>query len=145
MLARELLRASLILASLVPASLVIATLFVSARSPFGSALRVTSLTVKLAVAAVTLRCLSAFFSWIHVSADGSKVGSMMRGLVQLDLVSGPMLLLVCTLALVVVRFSRTYLATEGGLERYVRSLLLTLASVTLLVTSNHLGVVIVTW
>src|SRR5262249_53480596 len=45
----------------------------------------------------------------------------------------------------VVRFSRTYLAREGGLERYVRSLLLTLASVTLLVISNHLGVVIAAW
>jgi NAD(P)H-quinone oxidoreductase subunit 5 len=145
MLARELLRASLILAALVPASLVIATLFVSRRSPFGSALRVTSLTVKLSVAAVVLRCLSAFFSLIHVSADGSTIGSLMRGLVQLDVVSSPMLLLVCTLALVVVRFSRTYLAAEGGLERYVRSLLLTLASVTLLVISNHLGVVIATW
>jgi NAD(P)H-quinone oxidoreductase subunit 5 len=70
---------------------------------------------------------------------------MLRGLVQLDVVSSPMLLLVCTLALVVVRFSRTYLAAEGGLERYVRSLLLTLASVTLLVISNHLGVVIAAW
>jgi NAD(P)H-quinone oxidoreductase subunit 5 len=145
MLARELLRAALILASLVPASLVIAALFVSRRSPFGAALRVTSLTVKLSVSAVALRCLSGLFSWIGVSADGSRAGSMLRGLVQLDVVSSPMLLLVCTLAVVVVRFSRTYLAAEGGLERYVRSLLLTLASVTLLVTSNHLGVVIATW
>ena len=145
MLARELLRAALILASLVPASLVVAALFVSRRSPFGAALRVTSLTVKLSVAAVALRCLSALFSWIHVSADGSTIGSLMRGLVQLDVVSSPMLLLVCTLALVVVRFSRTYLAAEAGLERYARSLLLTLASVTLLVISNHLGVVIAAW
>ncbi|HEX6835720.1 MAG TPA: NADH-quinone oxidoreductase subunit L [Polyangia bacterium] len=145
MLARELLRASLILASLVPAGFVLAALFVSRRSPFGSAMRATSLIVKLSVAAVALRCLSAFFSWIHVSADGSTIDSMMRGLVQLDVVSSPMLLLVCTLALVVVRFSRTYLAAEGGLERYVRSLLLTLASVTLLVISNHLGVVIAAW
>jgi NAD(P)H-quinone oxidoreductase subunit 5 len=145
LLARELLRASLILASLVPATLVIAALFVSRRSPFAAALRVTSWTVKLSVAAVALRCLSAFFSWIHVLADGSTIGSMMRGLVQLDVVSSPMLLLVCTLALVVVRFSRTYLAAEGGLPRYVRSLLLTLAAVTLLVITNHLGVVIAGW
>jgi NAD(P)H-quinone oxidoreductase subunit 5 len=145
MLARELLRAALILASLVPASLVFATLFVSRRSPFGAALRVTLLTVRLSVAAVALRCLSALFSWIGISADGSTIGSMLRGLVQVDVVSGPMLLLVCTLALVVTRYSRTYLAAEGGLERYVRSLLLTLASVTLLVISNHLGVVIAAW
>ena len=64
MLARELLRVALILASLVPASLVIAALFVSRRSPFGAALRVTSLTVKISLAAVTLRCLAALFSWI---------------------------------------------------------------------------------
>jgi NAD(P)H-quinone oxidoreductase subunit 5 len=145
MLARELLRASLILASLVPASLVLAALFVSRASPFGAALRVTSLTVKLSAVAVVLRCLSALFAALHLSADGSTIASLMRGLVQLDVVSSPMLLLVCTLGLVVVRFSRTYVAAEGGLERYVRSLLLTLASVTLLVISNHLGVVIAAW
>jgi NAD(P)H-quinone oxidoreductase subunit 5 len=145
MLARELLRAALVLASLVPLSLIIAALFVSRRSPFGAALRVTSLTVWLSALAVTLRGLSAFLSWKGFGADGAKINSMLRGLVQLDVVSGPMLVLVCTLALVVVRFSRTYLAREGGLERYVRSLLFTLAAVTLLVISNHLGVVVAVW
>ncbi len=78
-------------------------------------------------------------------ADGSTIASMLRGQVQVDVVSGPMLLLVCTLALVVTRYSHTYLRSEGGLERYARSLLLTLAAVTLLVISNHLGVVIAAW
>ena len=114
MLARELLRAALVLASLVPASLVVAALFVSRRSPFGAALRVTSLTVGLSVVAVTLRALAALCSRIGFSADGSTIRSMLRGLVQLDVVSSPMLLLVCTLSLVVVRFSRTYLGAEGG-------------------------------
>src|SRR5437870_270871 len=111
MLARELLRAALVLAALVPASLVLAALFVSRRDPFGAAVRVTSLTVQLSLLAVLLRALSALFSWVGFSADGSKIDSMLRGLVQLDVVSSPMLLLVCTLALVVVRFSRTYVAT----------------------------------
>jgi NAD(P)H-quinone oxidoreductase subunit 5 len=144
-LARELLRAALILAALVPASLVLGALFVSRRSPFGAALRVTSLTVKLSIAAVALRCLSALFSRIGFSSDGTSIGSLMRGLVQVDVVSSPMLLLVCILGLVVVRFSKTYLAAEAGLARYVRSLILTLAAVTLLVISNHLGVVIAAW
>jgi NADH:ubiquinone oxidoreductase subunit 5 (subunit L)/multisubunit Na+/H+ antiporter MnhA subunit len=117
MLARELLRAALVLAALVPASLVLAALFVSRRSPFGAALRVTSLTVQLSIGAVVLRCLSALFSWLGVLADGSTIGSMLRGLVQLDVVSSPMLLLVCTLALVVTRYSATYLRAEAGLER----------------------------
>ena len=40
-----------------------------------------------------------------------------------------MFVLVSTLAVVVVRYSRTYLAGERGLDRYARSLLLTVASV----------------
>src|SRR5690349_15650311 len=115
MIARELLRAALIVAALIPASLVLSALFVSRRSPFGAALRVTKLTVGFSVLAVTLRILSAVFTWIGVSADGTKAGSLLGGLFQLDVVSSPMILLVCTLALVVVRFSRTYLAAEGGL------------------------------
>jgi NAD(P)H-quinone oxidoreductase subunit 5 len=145
MLARELLRAALILASLIPASLILSAVFVTQRSPFGSALRVTSLISKLAVGAVLLRCLSALFDRIGFMADGSTIASMMRGLVQLDVVSSPMLLLVSTLSIVVTRYSQTYLRAEPGLERYARSLLLTLASVTLLVISNHLGVVIAAW
>jgi NAD(P)H-quinone oxidoreductase subunit 5 len=49
------------------------------------------------------------------------------------------------LSIVVVRYSRTYLAGEAGLVRYSRSLLLTLASVTLLVISNQLAVLISAW
>jgi NAD(P)H-quinone oxidoreductase subunit 5 len=143
-LGREVLRAALILAGLIPVSLVLAALFVSRRSPFGAALRVTSLIVKLAVAAVVMRCASSVLAWLGFS-DGSTSDTMMRGLIRLDVVSSPMLLLVCTLALVVTRYSQTYLRDEGGLQRYGRSLLLTLASVTLLVISNHLGVVIAAW
>ena len=87
MLARELLRAALILASLVPASLIIAALFVSRRSPFGAALRVTSLTVKLSIAAVALRGLSAFFSRLGFSANGIRTGS--RGVSTLSATFAP--------------------------------------------------------
>jgi len=145
MLAHELLRASLMLAALVPASLVLAALFVTRRDPFGSALSVTSISIPLAVAAVVLRSASSICSTMGFMADGATIASMLRGLVQVDIVSGPMLLLVCTLGLVVTRYSTTYLRSEPGLQRYARSLLLTLAAVTLLVISNHLGVIIAAW
>ena len=54
----------------------------------------------------------------------------MHDVVQLDIVSSAMFVLVSTLALVVVRYSRTYLAGQRELDRYARSLLLTVASVT---------------
>jgi NAD(P)H-quinone oxidoreductase subunit 5 len=142
MLSRELLWASLVLASLIPASLIIAALSVTEGSPFRAALRVTPRTAVLAGLAVMIRALA----WVigHYTA-AMPTGSMLRGLVQLDVVAGAMLVMVCTLAVVVVRFSHTYLAGEAGLGRYVRSLLLTLAAVTILVISNHFGVVIVAW
>ncbi len=128
----------LILASLIPSLLIIANAFVSERSPFRFAAIVTSLTAGLSGLAVALQAA--------VSLLGYPTGrSRLYGLVQLDLVSSAMLVLVCTLAVVVVRYSSTYLAGESGLDRYARSMLATIASVTVLVMSNHLGVLIAAW
>lgn len=131
-----------VLTSLVPPILVLAAVPVSRRSPFATASFVTFLAAGLSFVAVTLRTL--FFFTGH-DARAPLPGSAMHGLVQLDLVSSAMLVLVCTLAIVVVRYSQTYLAGEGGLVRYARSLLLTLASVTLLVVSNHLALLVAAW
>jgi NAD(P)H-quinone oxidoreductase subunit 5 len=128
----------LVLASLIPSILVVANLFVSERSPFRVPAFVTSLTAGLAGIAVLLQAV--------VSILGYPIGgSKLYGLVQLDLVSSAMLVLVCTLAVVVVRYSQTYLAGESGLDRYARSLLATIASVTILVISNNLAVLIAGW
>jgi NAD(P)H-quinone oxidoreductase subunit 5 len=132
----------LILALLVPTTLFVAALVLSRRSPFGTASLVTFVTAGLAVLAVTLHAL---FTLLGYGARGKRVGSTVFDQIQLDLASSAMLLLVCTLAIIVVRYSRTYLAGESGLERYVRSLLLTIASVTLLVISNHFAVLIAAW
>lgn len=142
--AHYLLSLSLLLAFLIPSALFLAAAFVSRRSPFGAACRVTSLTAGLAFLAVTVRAVSA------LTGDEAEdfeltIGSMLHGLVQLDVVSSAMLLLVCTLAVVVVRYSQTYLAGEPGLVRYSRSLLLTLAAVTTLVITNHLAFLVVAW
>jgi len=134
----------LVLAALVPACLVIAAFLISRqRSRFlTGATFVTTLTAALAALAVALHPL---LYWAGYDPRTTSPDSALHDVVQLDLVSDAMFLLVSTLALVVVRYSRTYLAGQRGLDRYARYLLLTVASVTVLVTSNHLLVLMVAW
>lgn len=54
-------------------------------------------------------------------------------------------LLVAMLGFVTVRYSARYLVGEPGQTRYLRALLFTLASVTLVVTTDHLGVLVAAW
>ncbi|MDP5054961.1 MAG: NADH-quinone oxidoreductase subunit L, partial [Congregibacter sp.] len=49
------------------------------------------------------------------------------------------------IGLIVTRFSANYLAGESGEQRFQRWLQLTLGSVTVVVTTNHLGILIVAW
>jgi NAD(P)H-quinone oxidoreductase subunit 5 len=145
MTSAELLSLSpLFLAALVPASLFVAAFGVSRQG--GRALTVASFVT---TAAAGIACLAVVLrptlSWLGFDARTSVRASVMNDVVQLDLVSSAMFLLVSTLALVVVRYSRTYLAGQRDLDRFARSLLLTVASVTVLVTSNHLAVVVVAW
>jgi NAD(P)H-quinone oxidoreductase subunit 5 len=134
----------LFLASLVPASLVVAAFLVSRqRSRFLTvASFVTTLAAGLAYLAVILRPILSLAGY---DARTTRPSSVMHDVVQLDIVSGAMFLLVSTLAVVVVRYSRTYLAGQRELDRYARSLLLTLGSVTVLVTSNHLALLVLAW
>ena len=134
----------LVLASLVPGCLIMAAFLISRqRSRFLTVASVaTSLAAGFMFLAVVLRPL---LWWLGYDPQVISPDSVMHDVVQLDIVSGPMFVLVSTLALVVVRYSRTYLAGQPDLDRYARYLLLTLASVTVLVTSNHLAVVMVAW
>lgn len=65
--------------------------------------------------------------------------------VRLDAVTVVVLLLVCTIALVIARYSRSYLDGDPDVQRYARWLLATLAAVTLLVVSSHLLVIALAW
>ncbi len=65
--------------------------------------------------------------------------------IRLDAVTGVMLLLVGSIGLVIVRYSRTYLHGDPGLSRYWFWLLLTLSAVATLVASNHLLVMVLAW
>src|SRR5690349_10109249 len=100
----------LVLALLVPATLFVAALLLSRRAPFVTASLVTLVTAGLSVLAVTLRGL---FSVLGYGARG-RVGSMVHDQIQLNVVSSVMLVLVSTLAIIVVRYSRTYLGGESG-------------------------------
>lgn len=134
----------LVLASLVPACLVVSAFLVSRRGT--RVLRVasfaTTLAAGLAYLAVLLRPI---LSWAGYDARTTRPGSVMQDVVQLDIVSSAMFVLVSTLAFVVARYSETYLAGQRELDRYARYLLLTVASVTVLVTTNHLAVLVVAW
>ena len=137
--AREVLQLTpLVLAALVPSVLAISTVFVTERAPFRVPAFVTALVTGLAGLAVALQAVVSLLAFPPIE-------SRIDSLVQLDLPSSVMLVLVSTLAVVVVRYSRTYLAGESGLDRYARSLLATIASVTMLVISNHLGSLIAGW
>ncbi len=134
----------LILAALVPASFLIAAFMVARQGirVLAVASFVTSAGAALAYFAVVLRPI---LSSLGYDPRKRVPTAVMNEVVQLDFVSSAMFLLVATLAVVVVRYSRAYLAGQRELDRYSRSLLLTVASVTVLVTSNHLAVLVVAW
>ena len=134
----------LVLAALVPACLFVSAFLISRQRSrfFRVASYVTAMTAGLTYLAVILRPV---LSWAGFDARTTRPDSVLNDVVQLDYVSGAMFVLVSTLALVVVRYSRSYLAGQKELDRYERSLMLTIAAVSLLVTSNHLAVLIVAW
>ncbi len=134
----------LVLAALVPACLFVSAFLISRqRSSFlGVASVVTTLTAILTYLAVFLRPVLA---WAGYDAHTVAPDSAIHDIVQIDIVSGSMFVLVSTLAFVVVRYSRTYLAGQRELDRYARYLLLTVASASILVTANHLAILVLAW
>ncbi len=56
-----------------------------------------------------------------------------------------MLMLVSLLGWVVIRYSRRYLNGEAGQQRYMLAMLLTLASIGVVVVTNNLGVLVLAW
>jgi NAD(P)H-quinone oxidoreductase subunit 5 len=136
--------APLFLASLVPASLFIAAFLVSRQGSRSLTVAAFVMTAAAGLAYLAV-VLHPVLSWLGYDPRTAAPTSVMNEVVQLDLVSSAMFVLVSTIALVVVRYSRTYLAGQRDLDRFARSLLLTVASVTVLVTSNHLAVLVVAW
>jgi len=62
-----------------------------------------------------------------------------------DALADVMLVLVCFIGWVIAGYSQPYLSGQRGQPRYIRSLMLTLAAVTLLVVSNNLLLLVLAW
>jgi len=71
-------------------------------------------------------------------------GALSLGL-RSDTLANIMLLLVAFIGWVIVGYSQPYLGGQRGQPRYIRSLMLTLAAVTLLVLTNNLLVLVLAW
>jgi len=134
----------LVLASLAPACLVVAAFLMSRQRAgvLNVAVFVTTLAAALAYLAVLLHPV---LSLLGFDPQKTAISSGLNDVVQLDLVSSAMFLMVATIAVVVTRYSRSYLAGQRELDRFARALLLTVASACVLVTSNHLAVLVLAW
>lgn len=78
-------------------------------------------------------------------APSTALAAGLGRLVRIDAVTDTMLVLVCALAVVIVRYSRSQLRGDPGELRYARALAATLAAVTVLVVANHLVVIAIAW
>jgi len=119
------------LALAIPISLLVGATLSSRAAPFRHATMASSLSVLLAT-------LFAAGLVVMYQSPGVAPGSAD---VRVDAITGAMLLLVCTLGLIIVRYSRTYLNGDPGQLRYARWLLATLSAVTMLVVANNLLVI----
>ena len=89
--------------------------------------------------------LSGVLAILFAAGNASRSSAVGSAAVRVDLITGAMLLLVCALGLVIVRYSRTYMHGDPGQLRYARWLLATLAAVTTLVIANDLAVIAAAW
>ena len=107
---------------------------------FTSAAAATS--VLLAVTAAVFLVLRGPLTvhWAPFGTDSSFNPSM-----RLDAISVVMVVLVSFLGMVVLRFSRNYLAGDSGQSRFFSWMSLTLAAVLTVVLSNHLLVIAAAW
>ncbi|CAN5487323.1 NADH-quinone oxidoreductase subunit L [soil metagenome] len=123
------------LALAIPLVLALGAVFSKRAAAFKSATIATTLAVVLAV----------LFAAGVVAASGSVGAPLASAAVRLDAITGAMLLLVCALGLVIVRYSRTYLDGDSGQLRYARWLQATLGAVSALVVANNLLAIAVAW
>lgn len=103
-------------------------------------------------AGLALAAALASLAWLMISGPGVWRGPALAGAetgmhlsLRSDALANIMLLLVCFIGWVIVGFSQSYLGGQRGQPRYVRSLMLTLAAVTLLVLSNNLLLLVLAW
>lgn len=128
-------RMPVLLALCIPTVLAWAAISAAADAPF----RRVSAAAWMSAALAALTAIAA--AWTSGPGPGMALGRLVR----VDALTVIMLLLVCTLAVVIVRYSRSYLCGEPGQLRYARALAATLASVTTVVIANDLLLIAAAW
>ncbi len=103
-------------------------------------------------AGMALAAAVASLAWLIAAGPGVWRGPALAGAeagihfsLRSDALANIMLALVCFIGWVIVGYSQSYLGGQRGQPRYIRSLLLTLAAVTLLVLSNNLLLLVLAW
>lgn len=124
-----------VLALAIPISLAAGATLSRRSAPFKSATIVTSISVVLA----------ALFAIGVAVAPGAPRVALGPAVVRVDAITGAMLLLVCALGVIIVRYSRTYMDGDLGQLHYARWLLATLGAVTTLVVANDLLLIAIAW
>ncbi|MBL0167907.1 MAG: NADH-quinone oxidoreductase subunit L [Propionivibrio sp.] len=103
-------------------------------------------------AALALAASLASLAWLIVGGPGVWHGPALAGAdagvhlsLRSDALANIMLVLVCFIGWIIVGYSQSYLGGQRGQPRYIRSLLLTLAAVSVLVLSNNLLLLVLAW
>ena len=103
-------------------------------------------------AGLALAASLASLAWLIFGGPGIWRGPALAGAdagvhfsLRSDALADVMLVLVCFIGWVIVGYSQTYLGGQRGQPRYVRSLMLTLAAVTVLVLTNNLLLLVLAW
>ncbi|MCY2959321.1 MAG: NADH-quinone oxidoreductase subunit L [Planctomycetota bacterium] len=131
------------LALFIPLSFGVAALSVSRAAPFRWAGRVAGWNGLLAVV-IAVALLVGPREGLPAQDAAAFVVALEQA-IRLDAVTSVMLLLVSAIAIVIVRYSRTYIHGDECQERYARALLAVLGTVTLLVVANNLLVIALAW
>ena len=103
-------------------------------------------------AGLALAASLASLAWLIFGGPGIWRGPALFGAdagvhfsLRSDALADVMLVLVCFIGWVIVGYSQTYLGGQRGQPRYIRSLMLTLAAVTVLVLTNNLLLLVLAW
>ncbi len=103
-------------------------------------------------AALALAAAMASLAWLIAVGPGVWRGPALASSdagvhfsLRSDVLANVMLVLVCFIGWVIVGYSHSYLGGQRGQLRYIRSLMLTLAAVTVLVLSNNLLLLVLAW
>lgn len=132
-----------LLALCIPLCFVLCIPLVSTRQPFQRAIQAVQLACGFALTVAAGGLTPSSVSALPTARPA--LATTLDGLVRLDAVTRVLLVLVCFIAVVVVRYSRTYLQGEPEQPRYARALLATLAAATVLALANNLLVITLAW